>query len=166
MEKLRHFTGEPFELDRKREYFQPDAGYSQYTKPVGLWITPLGDDDWPTWCRSVDFAIGHLEHENAVELMADANVLVISDIDTFLEFEEKYKVIIGNRYNYATDRYGNIGIDWPRVTQDYAGIFIVPYLYEMRWDHEWYTTWDVSSGCVWDISAIENVYEVTKELTS
>lgn len=161
MERLRHFTGETFTLDRNREYIQTDR-MGIYTKPMGLWITPLGEDDWPTWCRAEGFGTNRLEHENVVELMADANVLWITNEEEFLKFEEKYMGPPDPVYTWTK----KAGIDWVRVIQDYAGVFIVPYLWSMRWDHDWYNGWDVSSGCVWDLSAIKQVFETTKELTA
>lgn len=50
-------------------------------------------------------------------------------------------------------------IDWKKVTEEYQGIIISPYIWQRRLAPHtmWYYGWDVASGCIWDTDAIEEV---------
>ena len=53
----------------------------------------------------------------------------------------------------------NRSIDWQRVLEDYDGIEVNPYFYELRLTHNliWYYGWDVPSGCFWKASAKKKI---------
>ena len=56
-------------------------------------------------------------------------------------------------------------INWDQVSKDYGGIEICPYLKE-RDHYNWYSGFDVASGCIWNTKAIiknsELIYEEKK----
>ena len=59
-------------------------------------------------------------------------------------------------------------INWKEVAKDYGGIEISPHLPKVIGDIDylWYWTFDVASGCIWNIESIikdtEMVYEKKK----
>lgn len=84
-------------------------------------------------------------------------LLVIKNNDEFDAFFNKYK-IFSKTLNYFL-------IDWKKVSNDYGGIEICPYLKDKRMV-TWYYPWDVASGCIWNNDLIFNtkiVYEKDKK---
>lgn len=64
---------------------------------------------------------------------------------------------VGARYfiaeNAVSDRYdGGVDINWKRVAREYKGIQACKGSY-----YDFHNQWDVSSGCIWDLSAITRV---------
>jgi hypothetical protein len=145
--RLTHHTDEPFELDRTRTYEQVS---NFRMKPKGLWLSV--DDDWWRWCSDESFREDTFEHNYEATLVEDANVLVIDSVESFDAFCEEY----------ATEREPA----WDLVATRYAGIIIAPYLWERRLAMEptmfWYYPWDCASGCIWDLSVIDEWKETEK----
>ena len=60
-----------------------------------------------------------------------------------------------------TDRYqgdtSTTHIRWQEIVDRYAGIVISPYIYSGRYDFDWYYSWDVASGCVWNWKGIREI---------
>ena len=142
--RLLHYSWKPLEPLEKRE--QPRGNTH---KPHGLWVSVEGDDDWPTWCNSENFALDGLGVVHEIVLCPGAPVLRISDPAALMTFHRRYAT--GHEPRYA--------FDWYRVALDYQGLIIAPYIWEMRMSEEvlWYYTWDCASGCIWDPAAIESV---------
>ena len=139
----------------QREY--PQLETHQHHKPSGLWYSI--DGEWEDWVKSnTNWDVG----KNKIRIDVDtSDMYVILTREDLLNFTKKYIVIEGGLRN----------IDWKRVAKDYKGIEI-PY-YIKRWGHVvdydsnglihsnitdnlWYSMWDVSSGCIWDMSVIKN----------
>lgn len=51
-------------------------------------------------------------------------------------------------------------IDWIKFSERYGGIEIRNYDESLRIGHGWYSTFDVSSTCVWDLDLVENLWNV------
>jgi hypothetical protein len=119
-------------------------------KPIGLWVSLPGDDDWPNWCRDEDYRVDHLAYVTRFRLMPGSHVLHLKsclDIDLFHA-----------EYYVGGPRRWDGGIDWGRVAARYDGIIIAPYQWGRRLDgdaHSWYYGWDCASGCIWDSRALE-----------
>lgn len=77
------------------------------------------------------------------------DVLHLSTIDDINNFCKKYKI-------------NNMTINWQNVAKDYKGIDISPYNKKLTLDKKylWYNTWDCSSQCIWDFSAIKECKEI------
>lgn len=139
-------------------------------RPCGLWLS-VGDA-WLNYQRQQSFTeIGsaHYPHRfryaNEVTLRPEHGVLVIIGEGKFDAFNDAYSE--PRRRNLAGEE--TRGIRWGRVLQDYTGIIIAPHLevkaqrigetgISLPWAvSEWYYTWVVASGCIWDVSVIENV---------
>jgi hypothetical protein len=138
-------------LEKKR-VFVTDKEYSRFLrpkkkqydlKPSGLWYA-VGSS-WIDWCIGAEFnGLGKYIYE--IELNKKANILLIDTKDKIFEFGNKYK---NTKYPYA--KFNSTIIDWERVKEDYDGIEVSPYFYDLRlaYDLLWYYGWDVPSGCLW-----------------
>ena len=81
-------------------------------------------------------------------------LLIINNINDFDKFYNEYRM-----FHNILDYYL---IDWIKVSKDYGGIEICPYLQEKR-KIKWYNTWDVASGCIWNNNIIENTSIIYKK---
>ena len=80
-------------------------------------------------------------------------ILVIKNVKDFDIFEKKYR--------------GISNINWKKVSNDYGGIEICPYYLIERSGYIWYSTWEVASGCIWNVKSIikntELIYQKNKK---
>lgn len=146
--KLLHYSAEPFVFDPKREYAESNYGF----KPVGLWLSVAGEDDWKAWCKGETFNLEALKHASEVTLKPDANVLVIDTADKLLAFDAKF--------SRTADKLTIRNIEWGKVKALYDGLIIAPYIWSHRLDLMWYYGWDCASGVIWNMDAIANVRSV------
>lgn len=135
---LFHYTKNPLVFDRERRYAQRCD-----EKPKGLWVS-VGDE-WAEYCRSEEWREDTLAHRVQIHLRPDARILVIQDGPGLLRFDIDFGDVAG--------------INWEAVAREYQGIIIAPYLHEYRLSKKvpWYYDWDIASGCIWDLNAIESV---------
>ena len=97
-------------------------------------------------------------HPHCFELDIDMEgVLVLDSLTELVDFQNKY-------YKTIEDHFFG-GLDWRKVKEDYKGIEIQNY---SKWEGRilsrstdimssmWYSTWDVSSGCLWDLSNLKS----------
>lgn len=124
-------------------------------KPEGLWYS-LGDG-WFQWAlHNMPGKIHPYVYK--LELNLDT-MCVIRTEEEFREFHREYKKVPRLMPSFWCDV--DMGIDWYRVAQRYAGVEI-EYLEEPRFDYPWYYTWDVGSGCIWSEKAIKDVQLIRK----
>lgn len=142
-------------LERVYDADQSADALEMWFKPVGLWVTVPGDDDWPSWCRDSDFHIDCLTHATEVVLRPDARVLVLDTEDGVVAFNSDFG-------HSREMRWVARGIDWVRVASLYQGIVIAPHQSRLRLKREfvWYSTWDCASGCIWDAKAVRELRPV------
>lgn len=145
---LWHYTPHPFALEDRR-YDQRDP--HRYRKPEGLWISVEGEDDWQSWCESMQRCLERLVWRAPVTIRPDANVLWLTP-DLLTQFDRDFG--FGRWRGRTTQRPGHAP-DWREVARRYDGIVIAPYSWHHRLALEWYYTWDCASGCIWNLSAIE-----------
>jgi hypothetical protein len=138
------------EIIMDREY--PERQFDHTFKPLGLWYS-IGMA-WLNWCD------GNMEewiHKNIIEIDIDeSNLLVIATLGQLKDFIHKYKEPLYPGSNMC-------GIKWVMVKKDYTGIEIRNYP-TLKWaddyfflnNNTWFYGWDVSSGCIWDLSIITN----------
>jgi hypothetical protein len=151
-DRLRHYSGDAVVLDRSRAYPQEEP--RMYTKPVGFWVSVLGEQDWPSWCRE-EYTWARLDVEHVVTLRPSAEILLLDSIELLDAFTKTYGIVTHRKYSGGA--YSEVSIDWPRVSSEYDGIVVAPYQWERRMGLDWYYTWDVASGCIWNLEAIEGV---------
>jgi hypothetical protein len=123
-------------------------------KPIGFWYSV--DRDWERWCEGEmpDALSEHFVH--SVDLGSE-HLLEIQNVDEIDAFHLQYSVPLlpGTRLQ---------AIDWKRVSSEFDGIEIAPYLWERRHNgdaHHWYYGWDCASGCIWRPEGI--IVTLTKE---
>lgn len=128
----------------------------KHQKPNGLWVSALGRDDWPSWCRSEDFRKTRRQSATLVTLRPPARILRITGANDLDLFTLNY----GEDYDWSNGRYPpDKLIRWDRVAADWQGIVIAPYVWERRLHASsgWYYGWDCASGCIWDPAAVESL---------
>ena len=128
-------------LDLSRKYIQEKVALM---KPHGLYWGV--DDEWIEWCTS---EMPRWVQQYNFDLEIDeVSIYHIFDTKTLYAFEKEYKKIMG----------GCLLIDWGAVSLKYKGLEITNY-HEMQFSRSasiWFCTWDVNSGCVWDLSAVKS----------
>ena len=156
--KLKHYTWTPkFDLIRDWDYLTSDT---RSDKPSGFWVSVEGEDDWKSWCLSEDFRLECLENEFDVILSESANILHLSSVEELLKFTQDYRdSSMDSEFDISTNHEYNIAIRWTDLYSQYDGIIIAPYQWACRlgFDTSWYYSWDVASGCIWNLDAIDSV---------
>lgn len=151
---LSHFAAKPVDRmeDRSRRL-------SVEAKPVGLWVSVDGDDDWESWCTSESWGLDRLAVRHRVTLSPTANILHVSTVAQLDAFHTEYASAL------LPGRARCHFIDWPRVARSHDGIIIAPYQWSRRLHPvtAWYYGWDCASGCIWGPRAIASI-EVIADL--
>jgi len=143
-------------------------------KPKGFWYA--NENDWIQWVGNnmgiiyryfFEVKIYHTDLKNP-----DRNkILYLETIEDMIEFSVRFKGFYTidyyeneNEYNEDIEiNYNNKTIyiiDWKKVTELYGGIEIKiskPYLLSKEYNLIWASTFDVHSGCVWNMKAIESM---------
>ena len=145
----------------KNKNIKIENNYTQTSgfKPNGIWYSYYSS--WYKWIVQEELYnrlykyIHHIKINNnsltTINKKDYNKIVVINTIKDFDIFYKKYKIKI-DKYNC---------INWILVSKDYGGIEITPYLLERR-KIDWYNTFDVASGCIWNnkiIKEIKLVYE-------
>lgn len=123
-------------------------------KPEGLWYAL--DDEWKSWCAENGYPDFQTGYEFSLEIDS-SNMLIIKD---WIDYSVLY-----TRFVYAPFEDS---IDWKKLTEEYAGIEIQNYHLMKRClpmerskfkiiALASFLTFSVSSGCIWDLSAIKKV---------
>lgn len=149
MARLIHYATKPMSQYILRPFDQLEPGL----KPKGLWITDESDECWATWCKAEEFNLEALACKHLIILKPNANILRLNSALDIIDMKRKYHVDPG----YAS--YSIYYLNWQIITQEYDGIFIMPYQWDARMHEDcfWYYSWDCSSGCIWNIDIIESV---------
>lgn len=112
-------------------------------KPYGFWYAC--GDEWIHWVRR-EMPDWEGKYLYDVILKPSANILFITTENQKNDFDFDYGVNVG-RYNARM-------VNWARVASKYDGIEICP---SQSRSPTWYTAWDVASGCIWNIHAIQEL---------
>lgn len=156
--RLVHYSANP-DLSLSRLYSVSQISltdtYAMRHKPFGLWFSDDGEkENWKAWCENEEFHIEKLTNAYLAELDL-TNIRQIRTKDELIFFHGKYFELLP---------YSDYGfINWQKVAQDYKGIIISPYQWELRYDvlpDNWYYGWDVACGCIWDMSAIKSFEKI------
>jgi len=127
----------------KQIHFRNVESQNVGSKPKGLWYG-VGAE-WIDWIRS---NMPEWEEENLFEINIDTSkILLLKSANEVVNFAERYK----------STKYYKPQIDWQAVSNEYAGIEISPYQHSLRLSQDWYYSWDVASGCIWDSSGILSI---------
>jgi len=143
-----------FILDRNISYKQRSL-----IKPSGLWYQI--DDclfKWPElyWGN----VIHGIKLKNNI-INKPKGLISINNTEDFLKFHKKYKRLLKFKDGFAYD------IKWKKVSEDYGGFEIKNYnkikdflRKEKNYiiNYTWFFTFDFSSGCIWDLTLIKDIY--------
>ena len=129
--------------------YSPTPNQATGVKPKGLWYG-IGTA-WLDWVRS---EMPEWESDNVFLLDIDeSRVKVIRNFQELMEFDKEYGV--------ESERYANWrSINWGRVSNDWGGVEIAPYIYKARYDVSWYYGWDIASGCIWGNGVIRGIKKI------
>lgn len=138
-----------------------------FFKPKGFWIS---DEDaevsYTSWLKSEELDWLSDVKEYSVTLKTTEKILLLTSQEEIINFTKIYhgKPDWIKEYHYRETDH----INWPTVAEKYSGIIITPYIWSCRLnsDCHWYYSWDFASGCIWDVSVIDSISLVQKELTS
>jgi len=129
-----HMSKTPIYKLEKRNYQQ-----SIGMKPQGLWYG-FGKE-WIDWVES---EMPQWKGEYIYNMnVNDSNILQIKDYSEIINFTNKY-IMIPSTYH----------INWNKVSFNYDGIEINPYIWKARHEFLWYYGWDVASGCIWNLDKV------------
>jgi hypothetical protein len=133
-------------LDLNKTYQQSD----DWGKPNGLWYQI--NSNWNNLCnknnKDTEFYklkkqdVFRVKPYNIVLDINFSNIIIIDSSDKVDEFSRKFE---GNTI---------YSIKWNNVAKEYKGIEI-PNLKNIK-HYKWMDGWDISSGCIWDLSVIKN----------
>lgn len=140
LQPVRHYSARRLCLGGLRNEEGPQE---RGPKPKGLWLSVDDGWGWRDWCEAERYRPEKLTHAHDIELDPDAPLLWITTAGDLLNFGAEYGAELLPGYRV---------IAWDRVAQDYEGIIIAPYQWELRLDARvsWYYGWDCSSGCLWN----------------
>lgn len=142
--KLSHYSITPIEhLHKDFDYTLPKG----FLKPKGLWVSVEDGEGWLDWCKSNEYRLDALKYVYKISLYRNSKILLLSTIDQLNDFTSTFEY----SQNGLLPR-----IDWERVYKIYQGIIISPYHQDFGYQKIWYYGWDCSSGCIWDLNAIDN----------
>jgi hypothetical protein len=104
-------------------------------------------------------------------IIDDDQIYKIKNVKEFEAFEKNYKstlqnisALLGLKSEYCGDILSSHHIDYEKLSQEYGGIEIIPYLWEKRLHMKsfWYYGWDVASGCVFNKNAVKEIRFLAK----
>lgn len=135
-----------------KKYKQPQLG----VKPDGFWYGC--NNDWYKWCKYEGMDEFLLKYIHKINLNYNIKttlnkpnkekLLIINNEKEFIKFDKLYGI------TYKKYRY----IKWNMVSRDFGGIEICPHFKKFVGNgnekYLWYWTWDVASGCIWNIKSI------------
>jgi len=169
-ERWVHYSSRPDQIVFYDTDYSKAKGEHGHFKPIGLWITPYGqEDNWFEWSMGEEFRISKLNYVHDVELAACANILRITSVEGLDAFSQEYAIdLFSNNQKAISPTTGErleswMYCDWPRLAKIYDGIMISPYQWSRRhMTHngsktDWYYSWDCASGCIWNARAIEGI---------
>jgi hypothetical protein len=119
------------------------------TKPSGMWYAPGADwIDWmsremPRWLKEVEYVYVLKPAYASGGLDSQGGVLQIKTARELRAFTKRFS--FEKESPYVSE------IRWDDVADQWDGIEIVPYHYDVARDMSmiWYAGWDIASGCIW-----------------
>jgi hypothetical protein len=135
-----------------------DGHDSRDSKPIGLWLSVIGEDgsdSWKKYCEQTNKPLG----PHRIEIVIKENVVLhvrnAAEIDkltrTYGYFPEC------REHEKSHPDFARSAICWRRVAEKYDGIVVAPECVERRREPLWYYTWDCASGCVWSPNAVKEL---------
>ncbi len=162
-------------LDLSLTYEQVSASHYPM-KPVGLWYS--FNNEWLQWGRDAEHRSHWISTYNYKLTFNPARILHVINPLGLHWFNNKYGIkicinppaFLPATFDVIQER--TLGINWEQVSKDYAGIEFINYHavcdslfgdFQLYLDSQWYQLLDMDSGCIWDLSVIQNVEAITEE---
>lgn len=143
---LVHFSRKPLQKVHASKQISSRIGH----KPLGLWVSVEGEDDWPSWSRhNWPSWFSEIRHATEVIVRPEARLLVIDNETELCDLNKRFPSTRRDDYFQSPD--------WKAIAAEYQGIIIWPYQWEVRLSLMWYYTWDCASGCLWDPDAVDRL---------
>lgn len=131
---------------------RPASTHKVGFKPSGWWYGC--NDEWERWVDE-NWKSRHWRYKYSVQVFEE-KILMIRSKEDLLVFNEEFGVVLKEDFpGYSPDFFN--AIDWPRVAETACGIEICPHQDDLTEDLEWYATWSIASGVIWNPAAIKSV---------
>jgi hypothetical protein len=144
-------------FSKKIDYTKIYAQNDEF-KPNGLWYSLNGE--WEKWCEENE--LDWVKPINIHINIDETKLLILKSFPEITNFisQYKYEICAGLWY-----------INWKLISENYSGIEIQNYneiknQFYRSWYfpfQSWFYGWDVSSGCIWDLSIITELDIKIKE---
>lgn len=170
--KLVHYSAEPIERLEADFKYKNGASQEMMSKPHGFWVSVESElkDGWKDWCISEEFHLDALVYAYQVFLKENSNLLHIKTSKEITDFTKTYggTYYETSPFNPPKSIFDTFRINWPKLKETYQGIIISPYQGDIRLHLGvlWYYGWDCASGCIWDISCIQEIKLLKEEMES
>ena len=115
-------------------------------KPKGLWFS-IGTE----W---VDF-INSKYNKNTSGRVNDYIYDIKINDSKILTLGQENEPLFMDNYG-VKNYYGDMDVDWSKVADDWSGIEILINPRQLN-NVELWSTWDIPSGCIWDVGGIKSV---------
>jgi len=131
-------------------------------KPKGFWYA--NENDWIQWVGEnmgviYDYFFEIKVHHTDLKNPDRNKILYLETIEDMIEFSLRFKC----GFNIYGDDKTIFNIDWKKVAGLYGGIeikFSKTYHLSKEYKLMWASTFDVHSGCIWNMKAIESMNEI------
>jgi hypothetical protein len=151
---LVHFSARPITKPLRSKRQSPAA--TMFDKPRGFWVSDEDDYGWKRGCLDNDFGLNRLRYAHGVTLIDGASILYLRSAAELDAFTVNYRTAV-NVASIGFLHATYYGISWQKVSKEYQGIIITPYIWRMSLRADWYYGWDCASDCIWDVKAIKSV---------
>lgn len=163
--RLIHYSSEHLSEVRNAEQTVPEAGAigrgDRCDKPLGLWVSIEGEDDWLSWCKAEGFGLSRLSCPTEIVLHPHARVMRVEGADALRKFHDTYQCRpwFADKIGSSSNLYEGSAIRRGGIAEEYDGIVIAPYVWSLRLDRNisWYYGWDCASGCIWNNRAVSEL---------
>jgi hypothetical protein len=149
----------PEQLDLSRAYPQPTINLIFHT-PNGLWLSVPGEYDWVKYCVKNNFKLEYLESRFEIVLKPAAKILVLHNESVFKDFFKRFGIYEDGIENHGLNYDLDVSILWQHILSNYQGIvapILLPKMYDMIL---WNNAWPCTSGCIWDLRAVEKAVKL------
>jgi hypothetical protein len=171
MKPYKFYIFSPYKID----IFDADNHNNVSPKPRGLWFA-VGDE-WLQFMKKNGFWMNKYNYLYEIEVDME-KLYSIHNLSSLQSFSKNY----ATNSKYVLDIEGVLtttNIDWNKFTKEnkYSGVIINPNFKKIYWKHlhklhhvetffkniEWYVTWDVASGAVWNSNCVQNLKLIYKK---
>ena len=151
-----HFSHRSDLVIDPNENYDKARKYLEGFKPGGFWYGI--SDSWRSWCKAERY--DHYGKYLYIVDTGNTKILRLTSYEALRRFADVYDAPI---HPFLKDSHSKI-IRWDEIRNRYDGIEIAPYHRRARMELPtlWYNTWDVASGCIWNMQDV-SIRRATKQ---